>query len=313
MSKKRIDLHIHSDASDGTLSPYEILALAGKLNIGAIAITDHDTIEGSKALIEAGIPESVQFLTGIEISAEPPLSFPCAGSFHILGYGLRTDDPALNRTLEILRKARKDRNPQMIERLNRLGINLSLNEIEDYFREGQIGRPHIAQLMMKKKFVTSVDEAFDKYLGKGKAAYVDKYRADCGQAIEIITGAGGIPVLAHPVLLKPLNDKPPENLIRILKDMGLRGIEVYYPEHSSGHISFYSDLARRYDLLMTGGTDFHGSMKPDIQMGSGKGDFFVPYALYEKLKSEIMITQVATCQNATGNRAGASADEFQNV
>jgi len=287
MEKGRIDLHIHSDASDGTLSASEILDLARELDLGAIAITDHDTIEGSKALIEAGIPKSVQFLTGIEISAEPPLDFPCAGSLHILGYGFRTDDPALNRTLEVLRKARKDRNPQMTERLNLMGIDLSLNEIEDHFREGQIGRPHIAQLMMKKGFVTSVDEAFDKYLGKGKAAYVNKYHADCGRAIEMITGAGGIPVLAHPVFLEPLNDEPLENLIRALKDMGLRGIEVYYPEHSPGLMSLYSDLARRYDLLMTGGTDFHGSMKPDIQMGSGKGDFFVPYALYEKLKSEI--------------------------
>ncbi len=279
----RIDLHIHSTASDGTFSPSEILDLAQKLNLKAIAITDHDTIDGSKEAIALGIPPSVKFLTGIEISASSPPSFPCSESFHILGYSIRLDDPALNKTLEILQQARKNRNPQIIERLNDLGIDLTLKEVIDKVGECQLGRPHIAQLMLKKGYVESISEAFNKYLGKGKPAYVDKYRIDCAQAIEIILGAGGIPVIAHPFLLKFKNDALLEDLILSLKEMGLKGIEVYYSEHRADQTANYADIANRHGLLMTGGTDFHGSLKPDIKMGYGKGDLLVPYELYEKL------------------------------
>ncbi|MDM8526494.1 PHP domain-containing protein [Desulfococcaceae bacterium HSG8] len=278
-----IDLHIHSDASDGTLSPSEILTMARHLELGAIAITDHDTVAGSKTAISVGIPDSLNFLTGIEISAHPPPSFPCAGSFHILGYGINADDPLLNRTLDVLQEARKNRNPRVIERLTGLGIEISPDELTDNFKGCQIGRPHIARLMVKKGVVSSVNEAFDKYLSRGKPAYADKYRVDCREAIEVILGAGGIPVLAHPVLLDPLNEKPLEYLISLLKSMGLKGIEVYYPEHSPEQTARYAEIAGQYDLLMTGGTDFHGSLKPEIRMGSGRGDFSVPYALYEKL------------------------------
>lgn len=126
-----IDLHIHSDASDGTLSPREIIDMARNLNLAAIAITDHDTVDGSKAAAESGIPPSIRFLTGIEISADPPPSFPCAGSFHILGYGIRVNDPGLNQSLRVLQDARKNRNPQIIERLNRLGMDISLKELTE--------------------------------------------------------------------------------------------------------------------------------------------------------------------------------------
>lgn len=279
----RIDLHIHSTASDGTLSPSEILSLAEKLNLGAIAITDHDTIDGSKGAVALGIPSTVQFLTGVEISASPPTSFPCSGSFHILGYSIRLDDPALNRMLDLLQQARRNRNPRIIERLNSLGIDLTLREILDEVGECQLGRPHIARLMVKKGFVKSIDEAFDKYLAKGKQAYVDKYHVYCANAIETILGAGGIPVLSHPALLKPENDASIEDIVVMLKAMGLMGIEAYYPEHSLELTAHYVKIANRHDLLITGGTDFHGSLKPGIKMGSGYGDLFVPYELYEKI------------------------------
>jgi predicted metal-dependent phosphoesterase TrpH len=282
----RIDLHIHSTASDGTYSPSEILTMAQDLNLGAISITDHDTIDGSKEALNNGIPSSIKFLTGLEISASPPPSFPCSGSFHILGYSIRLDDSVLNQTLTVLQEARKNRNPGIVKLLNALGFNFSLREVRNEAGDCQLGRPHIASFMVKKGFVKSINEAFDKYLGKGKPAYVDKYRIDCASAIEIILGAGGIPVLAHPFLLKPISDKPFEELITTLKSMGLKGIEVYYPEHPPDFIAYYAGIAERYGLLMTGGTDFHGSIKPDIKIGLGKGDFFIPYVLYEKLIDE---------------------------
>jgi len=282
-NNRSIDLHIHSTASDGTFSPCEILALATKLNLAAIAITDHDTIDGSKDAIDKGIPSEIKFLTGVEISAAPPLSFSCSGSIHILGYSFRLNDPVLNQTLYTLQMARKNRNPGIIERLKNIGFDISIEEVTELAGSGQTGRPHIARLMTEKGFAGSINEAFDKYLGKGKPAYVDKYRIECDEAIKIITGAGGIPVLAHPSLINIYNDKGLEDLVAALKEMGIKGMEVYYPEHSKAQVSCYMKLAEKHKLLITGGTDFHGSLKPDISMGSGRGNFHVPYNLYENL------------------------------
>lgn len=283
----RIDLHIHSTASDGTLTPSEILVLAQNLNLGAIAITDHDTLDGSKDALSLGIPLSVKFLTGVEISSEPPPPFPRAGSFHMLGYAVDVNHPDLNHTLSMLRDSRKRRNPQILKLLSRLGIEITLDEVRNLAGNSQLGRPHIAQLMVEKGYVPSIDAAFDEYLGNGKPAYVDRFRFECEETIKAILNAGGIPVLAHPLLLGIKENDILEDLIAVLTEMGLRGIEVYYPEHTKNLVAYYSRLASRYNLLITGGTDFHGDIKPEIKMGIGKGDFFVPYELYEKLISSL--------------------------
>ncbi|MGW8324952.1 MAG: PHP domain-containing protein [Desulfobacterales bacterium] len=283
----RIDLHIHSTASDGTLTPQEILTQAQNLQLGAIAITDHDTLDGSKNALSIGIPSSVKFLTGVEISSEPPPSFSSAGSFHILGYAVDVDHPQLNHTLSMLRDSRKHRNPQILKLLSRFGIEITLDEVRNLAGNSQLGRPHIAQLMVKKGYVPSIDAAFDEYLGNGKPAYVDRFRFECEDTIKAILNAGGIPVLAHPLLLGIKENDILEDMIAVLTEMGLKGIEVYYPEHTKNLIEYYSRLASHYNLLMTGGTDFHGDIKPEIKMGIGKGNFFVPYELYEKLISSL--------------------------
>jgi predicted metal-dependent phosphoesterase TrpH len=278
-----IDLHIHSTASDGTLSPADIIALALRLELGAISITDHDSLAGCREALLDGIPDALGFLTGVEISAEPPPSYPGAGSIHILGYGMRLDDPELNRTLEKLQDARKDRNPQIIARLNKLGIAIRLEEVEKEASGGQPGRPHIAKLLVKKGIVKTIDDAFDRYLGDGKPAYVDKFRIESSQAIGLINAAGGIPVLAHPSLLELENDQQLEEILREMISLGLKGVEVYFPAHTPEQTRWYAELAKRYGLLMSGGTDFHGDIQPEIQMGVGRGDLRVPFELYEKL------------------------------
>jgi predicted metal-dependent phosphoesterase TrpH len=278
-----IDLHIHSTASDGSFTPAEILDHAQKLNLAAIAITDHDSIDGSRQALRIGIPPSFNFLTGVEISAAHPPFFPGSGSFHILGYDIHLDNRDLNQALSKLQDARKNRNPAILKRLNKLGFQISLEEVNQEVGEGQLGRPHIAYAMVKKGFVASIDEAFDKYLGTSGPAYVDKYRIECEHAINIIRAAGGVPVLAHPALLNIENNQKLDALLQNLMKIGLAGIEVYYPGHSPQQIRQYTELAGKYGLLMTGGTDFHGTITPQIKMGSGKGSLFIPYLLYEKL------------------------------
>ncbi len=278
-----IDLHIHTTASDGTFTPEQVISHAHQLKLKAIAITDHDTVAGSKEALRNGIPPSLGFLTGVEISSTPPPFYPASGSFHLLGYSIRLDDPELNRTLEKLQQARKNRNPAIISRLNELGISITLDEVRKEAGEGQLGRPHIAQLMVKKRVVASIDAAFDQFLGTGKPAYVDKQRVECFKAIEIILAAGGVPVLAHPGLLDFKEENQLEELIGRLKKAGIQGVEVYYSGHTPDQSRLFAELAKRHDLLMTGGSDFHGAIQPEIEMGSGQGDLIVPFELFEKL------------------------------
>jgi len=284
MSDHRIDLHIHSTASDGTFTPSEIIERALQLDLKAIAITDHDTIDGTKSVLSSGIPPAIDFLTGVEISSPPPPSIQCSGNLHILGYDFDPDHPGLNRMLKVVQQARLERNPKIIQCLSRLGFEISLAEVAESAGDKQIiGRPHIAMLMMKKGFVRSIQEAFERWIGTGKPAYVEKYAPDCQQVIGTIRSAGGISVLAHPGLLNIKDENEFRHLMQKLKAMSLRGLEAYYSKHSPKLIAYYADFAREHGLLITGGSDFHGALKKDIEMGSGKGDLFVPYELYLQL------------------------------
>lgn len=282
-SKDIIDLHIHSNASDGSYSPSEIVQMSHRLGLKAIAITDHDTIDGSRAALKAGIPESMNFVTGVEISTGVPSFCPASSSIHMLGYFIRLADEKLNKTLESLQKARNERTPQILQKLNDLGIDISINDIKALVGDSLPGRPHIAEILLQRKVVHTFQEAFDKYLGRNKAAYVEKYRLEPETAIQVIMNAGGIPVLAHPYLLKLKKEEELEALIVYLKELGLMGIEVIYPEHNLEWMNIYSELAKKYDLLITGGTDFHGDYKPGIQLGIGNGEFQVSYSVYEKM------------------------------
>jgi predicted metal-dependent phosphoesterase TrpH len=278
-----IDLHIHTTASDGTLAPAAVVALARQLGLSAIAITDHDTVDGVHQILEDGPPQNIHFLSGVELSTSPPEGFPCRGSLHLLGYGFRHDDLDLGRHLEKLQKARSDRNPRIIARLQALGIDIDLAELEAPGQKRQTGRPHIAKLLLEKGVVQSFDEAFDRFLGNDKPAYVDKYRIPCREAIELIRRAGGVSALAHPGLIHPTRSWRLEDLLDTLKAAGLQGLEVYYPEHSRDQTRRFHELARHYGLAVTGGTDFHGAIKPGVALGRADGTFAVPFHVYEQL------------------------------
>ena len=244
--------------------------------------------------MKTGLTDSIQFITGVEISAGLPPEYGFKGSAHVLGYGVELEDPCLNKTLGILQDARKNRNPRIIEKLNALNIPVTIDDVTQIASDHQAGRPHIAKALVDKGYADSISEAFDRYLGVGQPAYVDKYRISCEKAIEVINNAGGIAVLAHPYLLKPNRGADFENLLLFLKSHGLSGIEAYYSEHSPDITRYYKEMADKHHLLTTGGSDYHGSIRPDIQMGSGTGSLHVPHHVYKQLVETIQKRKQAT-------------------
>jgi len=275
-----VDLHLHTTASDGVLSPSEIVRYAKAKGLQAIAITDHDTIEGCEEGLLEGERIGFEVIPGIEISAEYS-----PGSMHILGFFLDIHHPLLNERLEYLQKARAERNPKMVAKLNQLGIEVTYEEVLKASGGGQVGRPHFANVLLEKKVVKSFQEAFDRFLKKGAPAYVDKLRFTSKEALHFIQEARGVAVLAHPNTLGVNRYSELEKLILQLVDEGLQGIEVYYPEHSSTEVAQYKTLADRYHLLSTGGTDYHGIEKNELDIGIGRGEMKLPYSIVEKIKA----------------------------
>lgn len=287
-----IDLHVHSSASDGSLTPSELVHRAQHLGLAALAITDHDTLDGVRSLLATGPPQGMGFVTGVEISAAAHPDYPCFGSLHILGYGIRSEDSHLQNRLERLQEARRQRNPQIIARLNALGIAITMEDVAVFSEDGQIGRPHIARALVARGVATDIDEAFDRLLGTGRPAYVEKYRLPCREALDTIRGAGGVAVLAHPALIKPRGTWRLDEMVARLKDEGLQGLEVYYSSHTAKQSRRFRKLAAALGLLATGGSDFHGAVTPDLEMGTGRGDLRVPFALYERLMAALAPSRI---------------------
>ena len=275
-----VDLHLHTTASDGVMSPSEIVRYAKAKGLQAIAITDHDTIEGLEEGLSEGEKIGFEVIPGVEISAEHS-----PGSMHLLGFFIDNHHPLLNEKLEYLQKARGERNPKIVEKLNRLGIKITYEEVLKASGGGQVGRPHFAQVLLGKKYVKNFQDAFDRFLKKGAPAYVDKFRFTAREALHFINRAKGVGVLAHPNTLNTNGYSELENLVLRLMEDGLKGIEVFYPEHSALEVSQYKTLAQRYGLLVTGGTDYHGIEKNGLDIGVGRGEMKLPYSMVEGLKA----------------------------
>jgi predicted metal-dependent phosphoesterase TrpH len=275
-----VDLHLHTTASDGVMSPSGIVRYAKSKGLQAIAITDHDTVEGLEEGLSEGDRLHFEVIPGIEISAEHS-----PGSMHLLGFFLDIHHLPLIERLGNLQKARAERNPKIVDKLNRLGIEVTYEEVLKASGGGQVGRPHFAQVLINKNYVRTFQEAFERFLKKGAPAYADKFRFTAKEAIRFINEAKGVAVLAHPNTLNMKGYSELESLILGLMEEGLKGIEVYYPEHSASEVGLYKTLAARYGLLMTGGTDYHGIEKNGLDIGVGRGEMRLSYSIVEELKA----------------------------
>lgn len=275
-----VDLHAHSTASDGTLPPREVIRLAKSSGLSAVALTDHDTIAGIADAADEAKAIGIDFLPGIEISCDYP-----PGTMHILGYGVDPASPVLTDMNRRLVEGRDNRNPKIIERLRELNVAITMDEVEAE-ANGVIGRPHIAAILLRKGYVSSIKQAFNEYLAPGGKAYFDKERLTSKQALRMILQSHGLPVLAHPVQLRTTNDLELETVVKNLLDQGLAGIEVIHSDHDAGMVEKYIRLADRYNLLKTGGSDFHGHNKAAINLGLAAGRR-VPRALYDALTDRL--------------------------
>jgi predicted metal-dependent phosphoesterase TrpH len=260
----RVDLHLHTTASDGKLSPAEIVRKAAGLGLNAIAITDHDSVEGVEPAFAAAEDfPGLLVIPGVELSADIP-----GGEVHILGYFIDHHHQGLKRSLESLRNSRRERGRKIVAKLAQLNIDVDWQRVLELAAGASVGRPHIAEAMMERGYISSLREAFTKYIGRNGPAYVERERLTPLQAVELVLSAGGLPTLAHPANIEGL-----ESLIPQLKQFGLVGLESYYNGYPKQTISWLNGLAHDHGLIPCGGSDYHGAK---AGIGSELGSVNVP-------------------------------------
>ena len=271
-----IDLHSHTTHSDGTCSPAELIAEACRVGVSTLAITDHDTFSGYDEALPHARNRGVELLCGIELSTKLD-----GQSVHLLGYFLRIDGLAGLRAWVLdMQASRRERNVRLVARLQSLGLEITLAEAQAIGR-GMTGRPHFARILVEKGYVKTVQQAFDDYLAESAPGYVDRYEPQFTDAVRRIREAGGIASMAHPVRLK--GDLAA--LLPTLRDAGLNAIEAYHSDHSEGDRETFLSLAATHGMLVTGGSDFHGTVKPGIALGTGRdGNVRVPEDLLDRLR-----------------------------
>ncbi len=276
-----IDLHVHSSASDGTLSPAAVTALALETGLAAYALTDHDTTDGVREAVEAAKHTPLEVIPGAELSA---LYGGC--EIHILGLYVNPESRTLREALEKLRADRARRNDEMLALFQRDGFPIARGDLEQGAPGQVITRAHFARALVKKGCVSSMEQAFQRYLDHGKKYCPQKKAFEPQEAVRLIREAGGFPALAHPVQYK-LGRAKTEAMVQELTEMGLMGIEVYYSSHTRNDSLRLKELCLRYGLLPTGGSDFHGGNKPDIRIGTGRGGLRVSALLLEDIRKSV--------------------------
>ncbi|HSQ59230.1 MAG TPA: PHP domain-containing protein [Acidobacteriota bacterium] len=257
MSGLKLDLHLHSTASDGSDAPEAIASLAARQGVEVLALTDHDALDGIPVVRELGAAEGIRVIPGVELSVNEH-----GLDVHVLAYGFDPEDPGMLAAIQRWRDARRERARKILARLKGLGIRISLDDVEAIAGGGALGRPHVAEALLREGIVDTLNEAFQSYLGHHARAYVPKQTVPLDQAAEIVHEAGGVTVLAHPGTLNR------DHLIPGWTKCGLDGIEVWHTKHDASAVNRYRDMAKRFGLLMTGGSDYHGERTPGVRIGS---------------------------------------------
>jgi predicted metal-dependent phosphoesterase TrpH len=282
-----IDLHVHTDRSDGSVAPADLIAQAKALGIRALAIADHDTLAGYDLALPVAREQGIELVCAVELSTRPD-SAPNGKrprSVHILGYFLDgPPSPGFRHWLESQQASRRQRNIDLIAKLHRLGVQITLEDAQVYGRN-QVGRPHFAKVLLDKGYVSTVQQAFDVYLADDAQAAVEREEPSMEEGIQRICDGGGMACLAHPVRLSPRDPESLGQLLVRLKKHGLRGIEVYHSEHSQEDTILYKSLAREWNLIETGGSDFHGDNKPGVHLGTGiDGNVQLDYTCLNRIR-----------------------------
>lgn len=261
-----IDLHTHSTASDGTFSPGDLVNKAVSKKLKVLAITDHDTVAGLEEATKAAQNQDIIFIPGIELNIQWP-----TGEFHLLGLGLKQVSDDLNSIITYLQRQRETRNQKIVELLNKDGFEMTMTELIDRFETESIGRPHIAQMMVEKGYVKQRQQAFDNFLGKGRKYYVDRAGADLSMASKAIKNSGGVPVHAHPLSLY-LSINTLETTMEEIKAKGVMGLEAYHPAIRVSQGQQLEKIARKLDMFVTAGSDYHGKVRADRHLGKTAGN-----------------------------------------
>lgn len=277
-----VDLHMHSNCSDGSLSPFELVKYVKQFDVGVMALTDHDTIAGVEQAQKAGAEQGVEVLSGVELSIDYPLSGKA--HLHLLGLLVDPQHQGLLAALNRLKEAREERAHKIIEKMQTAGWQINYDDVKKIAGKGSIGRPHLALVMMEKGYVKSTAQAFKKYLGKDGPFYVSKEKLALQPAIDLIHNAGGLTILAHPYSLGFKTYPQLGKEILKFKAWGLDGIEAYYSGHDRYITKWLIDFANSNELLISGGSDFHGKPKPGIKPGVGYGNLKIPMQVVRRLK-----------------------------
>ena len=275
---RMIDMHVHSAASDGTFSPSALLAEAKKAGLAAMALTDHDTMDGIEEAAEAAEKLDIELVAGVEISADYK-----DREIHVLGYYLSKEYPKLKAKLEEFRNFRDTRNVRMVQRLQEEGFSITMDQLTEKFPDSVLTRAHISKYLCETGQLPDTKTAFAKYLGENCCCYIQRPKITPVEAVKLIREAGGLAVLAHPVLCN-LTPEELKQMIQEMKDAGMCGIEAVYSENTPEDEQNMRKLAEEYGLLVSGVSDFHGTNKPDIRLGTGKGNLHIPYSYLQAFK-----------------------------
>ncbi len=279
------DLHVHSHYSDGSMSPKELLRYARQFGVSVLALTDHDTIAGYPEAKTAGEEQGIEVLCGVELSIDYPMEG--RSHLHIVGLMVNPDNKNLTNTLDFLKQAREERMKDIVSRMQSAGMDIDYKEVCQRAGKGCIGRPHLAELMLVIGYVVNMGKAYTEFLAAGCKFHVPKKKLQLEKAVSLIHESGGLAFIAHPYSLGFKTYPPLGKEILKFREMGVDGIEAYYAKHDRYFTRWLLDFARENDLLVSGGSDFHGRPKPSIKPGVGYGDLKIPLDVVTDIKNAV--------------------------